>query len=56
MEMEKDIQQKLVKFAQILGILNTFKPTLVQKSLGINVYNALNLPTLYMKAQFGPLE
>jgi hypothetical protein len=31
-ENEKDIQQKLAKFAQILGIeKNTFKPTLVQK-------------------------
>jgi hypothetical protein len=30
---EKDIQQKVAKFAQILGILNnTFKPTSVQKS------------------------
>ena len=44
--MKKDIQQKLVKFAQILGILNAFKLTLVQKSLGTNVYNALILPIL----------
>ena len=29
----KDVQQKLTKFAQILGILNSaFKPNLVQKS------------------------
>jgi hypothetical protein len=44
--MKKDIQQKLVKFSEILGNLNTFKPTLFQKSLGINVYNALTLPIL----------
>jgi hypothetical protein len=32
-ENEKDIQQKLVKFVQIQGILNnTFKPNLVHKS------------------------
>jgi len=53
----KDIQQKLAKFAQILGILqNTFKPTLVQKFSVIQVHNALSLPTLYMKAKFGPVE
>jgi hypothetical protein len=46
-ENEKDIQQKLSKFAQILGIQNsTFKPTLIQKFSGINIYNALNLPVL----------
>jgi hypothetical protein len=46
-EYEKDFQQEVAKFAQILGILNnTFKPTLVQKSLRIKVYNALSLPIL----------
>ena len=46
-ENEKDIQQKLSKFAQILGIQNsTFKPTLIQKFSGIKIYNALNLPIL----------
>jgi hypothetical protein len=45
-ENEKDFQQK-AKFAQILGILNnTFKPSLVQKSLKIKIYNTLALPTL----------
>jgi hypothetical protein len=44
---EKDIQQKVAKFAQVLGILNnTFKRTLVQKSSRIKVYNALALPIL----------
>jgi hypothetical protein len=41
----KDIQQKLAKFAQILGILhNTFKPTLIQKFSIIKVYSILALP------------
>ena len=32
MKIKKDIQQKLAKFVQILGILtNIFKPNLVQK-------------------------
>jgi len=53
----KDTQQKLSKFAQILGILhNTFKPTLIQKFSVIKVYNALAVPTRHMKAKFGPLE
>jgi hypothetical protein len=43
-ENEKDNQQKLAEFAQMLGILNNiFKPTLVQKSSRIKVYNALTL-------------
>jgi hypothetical protein len=43
-ENERHIQQKLVKFAQILGILNnTFKPNFVQKRLRTTVYNALAL-------------
>jgi hypothetical protein len=41
-ENEKAIQQKLTKFAQILGILN-IKPTLVQKCSRIKVYNAFVL-------------
>jgi hypothetical protein len=41
-ENEKDIQQKLSKFAQILGILkNTFKPDLIHIFSRIKVYNAL---------------
>ena len=40
--LEKDTQQELAKFVQILGILNnTFKPSLVQKFSRIKVYNAL---------------
>jgi hypothetical protein len=44
---EKGVQQNTTKVAHILGILNnTFKPTLVQKSSRIKVYNALTLPIL----------
>jgi len=44
---KKKNQQKLAKFAEILGILNsTFKPNLVQKSSRIKVYNALPVPIL----------
>jgi hypothetical protein len=46
-ENEKDFQQKVGKFAQILGIVNnTFKPTLFQKYSRIKIYNALALPIL----------
>jgi hypothetical protein len=46
-ENEKDIQQKVAKFYQILGILdNTFKRILVQKSSKLEVYNALAVPIL----------
>ena len=46
-ETEKDIQQKLAKFSQILGILNnTFQPNLVQKFSRINVCNALAIPII----------
>jgi len=39
---EKDVQQKLSKFSQILAILyNPFKTTLVQKFSKIRVHNAL---------------
>jgi cupin superfamily acireductone dioxygenase involved in methionine salvage len=42
---EKDIQQKITKFAPILGIgSNTFKPNLVQKFSRKRVYNALEVP------------
>jgi hypothetical protein len=52
---EKDFQQKVAKLVQILGILNnTFKPTVVQKSSRITVYNALALPFFYMEVKFGP--
>jgi len=46
-ENEGDIQQKLAKFAQKLGILNNiFKPALVQKISRIKVHNAPALPIL----------
>jgi hypothetical protein len=39
---EKDIQQKMTKFAPILGIVsNTFKPNLVQKFSRKRLYSAL---------------
>jgi hypothetical protein len=38
-ENDKDIQQRLAKCAQLLGILN-FKQTLVQKFSRLKVYNA----------------
>jgi len=41
-ENEKDIKQKLAKFAQILGNTNTFKANFVHKFSGIKVYNALS--------------
>lgn len=45
--MKKDIQQKIEKFAQILGIpKNTFKPTLFQICSKIKAHNALALPIL----------
>jgi len=44
-ETEKAIHQKLVKFAQIQGILN-IKLTLVQKLSRIWLYNAFALPIL----------
>jgi len=48
MEMKKESQQKLAKFAPILGIVhNPFKPTWVQKSLRTKVPNALAFPLLY---------
>ena len=54
---EKDTQQKLAKFAQILGILNNIcKPTLVQKFAGITVYNALVLPILLYEREIWNLR
>jgi len=43
-KMEKIFQQKLADFAQILGILNNLKLTLVRESSRIKVYNALAVP------------
>ena len=51
------IQQKLAKFAQILGILNnTFKPNLVKKSSTIKVYNALSLHILLYGSEIWTLR
>jgi len=45
MKKEKDLQQKLGKSAQILGILNNaLKQTLVEKVPRIKIYNALASP------------
>ena len=44
---EKDIQQKLARFAHILGIMNnTFKLILFLKFSTLKLYNALALPIL----------
>jgi hypothetical protein len=53
-ENRKYIRQKLGKFAQILGILNNFKVTLVQKISRLWRYNALALPILLFEEKFGP--
>jgi hypothetical protein len=46
-ENDKDFQQNVAKFAQKMGILNnTFKPTFVQKSSRIKIYNTLAFPIL----------
>jgi hypothetical protein len=56
-ENEKNIQQKLANFDQILGILNNiFKPTMVQKFSRIKYIRSKLLPFFYMDVKFGPLE
>jgi hypothetical protein len=56
-ENEKDIQQKVAKFAQIVGIPNnTFKQSLVQKSSRVKVYNALALPILLYGSEIWTLR
>ena len=55
-ENEKDVQQKLAKFAQILGTINTFKANLVQKFSRITVYNALHLPLLLYGSRIWTLQ
>jgi hypothetical protein len=56
-ENEKDIQQTLPKFAQILGILNNyFKPTSVQKFSRVKVHNALAVPILSYGSEIGSSE
>ena len=53
----KNNQQKLAKFAEILGILkNNFKPTLVQKISRKKCIIHWLSPFFYMEAKFGPLE
>jgi hypothetical protein len=43
----KRFSKKVAKFAQVLGILNnTLRPTMVQKSSRIKIYNAVALPIL----------
>ena len=56
-EMKKDSQQKLAKFAPIVGIVyNLFKPTWVQKSSRIKVPDALALPILLYGSKIGILR
>jgi hypothetical protein len=50
-------RQKVAKFSQILGILNSsFKPTLVQKSARIKAYTALALPILLYGSEIWTLR
>ena len=56
-ENENGIQQRLLKFAQISGFLNsTFKPTLVQNFSGMKVYNSLVLPILLYRKEIWNLR
>jgi hypothetical protein len=55
-ENENDIQQKIAKFAQILGNINTCKATLVQKLSRIKVYKALHLPLLLFGSKIWTLR
>jgi len=51
-ENENDIQQKLAKFAQILGIVNNdFEPTLIWEFSRIKVYNALAVPVILYRSE-----
>ena len=53
----QDIQQKITKFSQILGILNNnFKQTLVQKFSRTKVYNELDLPILLYESEIWTLR
>jgi hypothetical protein len=55
MKTKESIQQKLAKFAHILGIRNsTYKPNLAQKSLGIKVHNALPVHSSIWKRNLDP--
>jgi len=54
-ENEKAIQQKLAKFAQMLGILN-IKLTLVQKFSRIGLYNAFAFPILLYGSEIWTLR
>jgi hypothetical protein len=57
MKIKKKFQQNVSKFAQIVGILNnTFKPTSVQKSSRIKVYNAMALPILLHESEIWTLR
>jgi hypothetical protein len=56
-ETENDIQQKLGKFSQILGIFNnTFQPNLVQKCSRINVCNALPITIILFGSEMWALK
>ena len=56
-EKERDIQRKLAKSSQILGILNNaLKQTLVEKVSRIKVYNALAVPILLDRIEIWTLR
>lgn len=54
---EKDVNKKITKFTQILGIINnTLKAKLVQKSTRIKIYNTLALPSLLYGSEIWTLK
>ncbi|KAJ4434368.1 hypothetical protein ANN_22927 [Periplaneta americana] len=54
---EKDVNKKITKFTQILGIINnTLKAKLVQNSTRIKIYNTLALPTLLYGSEIWTLK
>jgi hypothetical protein len=58
-EDEKDVQQELENFVQLLGILNNaFKPTLDQKSSKVTkiMFCVCLAPFFCVGAKFGPLK
>ncbi|KAJ4434293.1 hypothetical protein ANN_22845 [Periplaneta americana] len=54
---EKDVNKKITKFTQILGIINNaLKAKLVQKSTRIKIYNTLALPFLLYGSEIWSLK
>jgi hypothetical protein len=54
---EKDIHSKIIKFLQILGLLNnTLKPNLVQRSTRLKLYKTLALPALLYSSEIWTIK